>query len=134
MAIIDSSIYVASINQHEEFHERSLEWFHQAIAAKLPLLAPAILLAEVAAAIGRGQDDVVLAHRAVSLLRNSRLIHLHPVSIALAESAGRIAGERQIRGCDAVYVALALQLSQPLVTLDRQQARRSSGMIQVIEP
>ena len=133
MAIIDASVYTASINQHEEFHERSLEWLHQAIAAKIPLHAPAILLAEVAAAIGRGQNDVALAHRAVFLLRNSRLIHLQPVSIALAESAAKIAGEKLIRGCDAVYVALALQLSQPLVTLDHQQARRSSGIIQVIE-
>lgn len=133
MAIIDASVYVASINQHEEFHERSLAWLHQAIAAKIPLHAPAILLAEVAAAIGRGQNDVELAHRAVSLLRNSRLIRLRPVSIALAESAAKIAWEKRIRGCDAVYVALALQLSQPLVTFDSQQARRSSAIIQVIE-
>jgi predicted nucleic acid-binding protein len=134
MAIIDASVYVASINQQEEFHERSITWLRGAIAAKTPLVAPAIFLAEVAAAIGRGQDDVALARRAVALLRSSRLIHLHPVSIALAESAGRIAAERQVRGCDAVYIALAQQLNQPLVTLDRQQARRSSSMIQVIEP
>ena len=132
--ILDASVYIASINQREEFHARSLEWLHQAAAAKIPLLAPAIFLAEVAAAIGRGQDDAELARRTVSLLRNSRLIHLQPVSIALAESAAKIAGEKQIRGCDAVYVALALQMGQPLVTLDRQQARRSSSIIQVIEP
>lgn len=132
MTIIDSSVYIASISPHEKFYAHSLLWLQQAAATKAPLLAPAIFLAEVAAALSRGQKNTNLAQRAVSILRNSKVIDLQPVSITLAESAARIAGEQKIRGCDAVYVALALHLNQPLVTLDKQLADRGSNMIRMI--
>ena len=132
MAIIDSSVYIALINQHEAFHEQSLQWFRQAIATRTPMSVPAIFLAEVAAAMSRGQNDPDLARRAVTFVRNSKYISLQPISVVLAESAARIAGELRIRGCDAVYVALALQLNQPLVTLDHQLAYRGSNIVHVI--
>lgn len=132
MAIIDASVYIALVNRHEKFHEHSLQWFRRAIAMRTPLSAPAIFLAEVAAAVGRGQDDTELARRVVSAVRNSKYISLQPVSVALAESAAKIAGEQRIRGCDAVYIAMALQLNQPLVTLDRQLAQRGGIVVKVI--
>jgi len=93
---------------------------------------PAIFLAEVAAAVSRGQNDTDLARRAVTFVRKSRYIFVQPISIALAESAAKIAGEQRIRGCDAVYVAMALQSVQPLVTLDRQLAQRGSSIVSII--
>ena len=38
--------------------------------------------------------------------------------------AAELAAERQIRGCDAVYVALAQQCGATLITLDGQQRER----------
>lgn len=133
MTIIDASVYIALVNRHEKFHEHSLHWFQQAIATRTPMSAPAILLAEVAAAIERGQNNSELTRQAVAYVRNSRFISLHPVSIALAESAAKIAGEQRIRGCDAVYAALALHLNQPLITLDHQLAHRAGGVVHVIQ-
>lgn len=134
MAVIDASVYIAVVNAHEESHERCMRWLQQAVAEELPLWAPSIMLAEVAAALTRGLQDPSKVMGAAALLRNSKVIRLQAVSVALAERAAQIASDQKIRGCDAVYVALAAQLDQPLVTLDRQQYVRGGKVVQVIEP
>ena len=134
MAVIDASVYIAVVNAHEESHERCVRWLQQAVAEELPLWGPSIMLTEVAAALARGLQDPSKTMGAVALLRNSKVIRLQQVSVALAERAAQIAADQKIRGCDAVYVALAAQLDQPLVTLDRQQYARGGKVVQVIAP
>jgi len=134
MAVIDASVYVALINAHENDHVRSWAWFDQARAAEQPIVAPVILLAEVAAALSRGVGDSVLAHRVVRQLRHSGVIELVSVSQAMAERAAIIAADHRIRGCDAVYIALADQRGDALVTLDRQQLERGTAIVNVREP
>jgi predicted nucleic acid-binding protein len=134
MAIIDASVYVTLINTHEQDHARSWAWFEQAKAAQEPTVAPVILLPEVAAALSQGIDDLELAHRVVRQLRQSTTIELLPVTLALAERAAAIAADHQIRGCDAIYVALAEHLDQALITLDRQQLERGAAVVDAHEP
>ncbi|GAB4526772.1 MAG: hypothetical protein Kow0063_01330 [Anaerolineae bacterium] len=134
MAVIDASVYVALINAHEKEHASSWSWFEEAKAAQEPIVAPVILLAEVAAALSRGVGDVDLAHRVVEQLKRSGVIELLPVTLSIAERAATIAADLRIRGCDAVYVALADQLSQDLVTLDQQQLERAAAAVSVRKP
>ncbi len=134
MAVIDASVYVALISAHEKEHASSWRWFEQAQTAREPIAAPVILLAEVAAALSRGVEDPVLAHRVVQQLKRSGVIELIPVTLAFAERAGIIAANYRIRGCDAVYIALADQLGDCLVTLDRQQLERGAAIVTVREP
>jgi predicted nucleic acid-binding protein len=75
-----------------------------------------------------------LAHRVVQQLADSEVIELVPVSMALAERAAWISSEHRIRGCDAVYVALANQSNETLVTLDRQQLERGAAVVTVHTP
>jgi predicted nucleic acid-binding protein len=70
----------------------------------------------------------------VQQLARSEVIELIPVTLAVAERAALIAAEHRIRGCDAVYVALAEQLSDALVTLDRQQLERGAAVVPVRAP
>jgi predicted nucleic acid-binding protein len=58
--VIDASVYVALMNAHETDHANSWAWFQKAQAAGDPILAPVILLAEVASAISRGIGDPAL--------------------------------------------------------------------------
>lgn len=134
MAVIDASVYVALINAHEREHGSSWTWFEQAKAAQEVVVAPVVLLAEVAAALSRGVGDPVLAHRAVRQLMRSSLIELTPVTKALAGRAAAIAADHRVRGCDAIYVALAEQRGDQLVTLDRQQLERGSAVVAVRQP
>lgn len=134
MAVIDASVYVALINAHESEHTNSWAWFEQARAAQESVVAPVILLAEVSAALSRGVGNPALAHRVVQQLLCSNVIELTPVTTALAKRAAAIAADHRIRGCDAVYVALAEQLNDRLVTLDQQQFERGSAVITACKP
>ena len=134
MAVIDASVYVALVNAQEQAHARSWAWLERAKAAGEPVVAPDILLAEVAAAVSRGVGDLALAHRVAQHLRRSKVVELMPVALALAERAAFIAAEHRIRGCDAVYVALADQLGDCLITLDEQQLECGAAIVDAREP
>jgi predicted nucleic acid-binding protein len=132
--VIDASVYVALINRDEQYHEQSWAWFEQVIAAGSAMAAPTILVAEVAAALARGAGDLALARRVVQQLIGSQVVDLVSVTQVLAERAAEIAAERGIRGCDAVYVAVAAQLGDHLVTLDREQLERVAPLVTVQAP
>jgi len=134
MAVMDASLYVALVNEREDAHTSSWAWFEQAQAVREPILAPAIVLAEVAAALSRGLGDPVLARRVVDQLRDSGVVELIPVTLPLAVRAAAIAADYRLRGCDAVYVALAAQRGDSLITLDRQQLERGAAIVAVREP
>jgi predicted nucleic acid-binding protein len=134
MAVIDASVYIALINAHEAEHARSWAWFGQSQATGESIVAPVILLPEVAAALSRGVGDASLAHRVAQQLADSELIDLIPVTQPLADQSAAMAADHRIRGCDAVYVALAAQLGDTLVTLDRQQLERAAAVIDVRSP
>ena len=134
MAVIDASVYVALMNVQEQAHTRSWAWFERVKRAGEPVVAPAILLAEVAAGITRGVGNPALAHRVTQQLRRSKAVELMPVTLALAERAAFIAAEHRVRGCDAVYLALADQLGDCLITLDEQQLERGAVVVDAREP
>jgi len=134
MAVIDASVAVALVNSHEQEHGTSWAWLEQARATGESVTAPVILLAEVAAALSRGMGDSPLAQRVVQRLAQSELVELTPVTLIMAQQAAAIAAEHRIRGCDAIYVALAEQLGEQLVTLDRQQLERGAAVVGVRVP
>jgi len=134
MPVIDASVYVALINTHEADHASSWAWFQEAQAAGEPILAPVILLAEVASAISRGIGDSTLAHQVVEQLGHSKVIELVPITPTMAERAAAIAADREVRGCDAIYLALAEQMDDYLVTLDRQQLERGAEVVATFKP
>jgi predicted nucleic acid-binding protein len=134
MAVIDASVYVALMNEGEDAHARSWAWWVRTVSEGDPIVAPTILLAEVSAALSRGTGNAALARRVVTQLVRSELVDLIAVTRTLGEQAAAIAADYTIRGCDAVYVALAAQAEQCLVTLDRQQLDRAGAMVEVREP
>ena len=134
MAVIDASVYVALVNAHEREHSSSWAWFDQTLATGEAVVAPVILLPEVAAALSRGVGDPMLAQQVVRQMDRSEVIELLPAPMALATHAAAIAADHRIRGCAAVFVALAGQLSDTLVTLDRQQLERGAQVVAVRPP
>jgi predicted nucleic acid-binding protein len=88
----------------------------------------------VAAALSRAFNDYekgMAFANAVRDLPNLTLISLdEPLTIAAAELAAR----HRLRGADAVYAAVAKQYQTTLVTNDRQQLERLSGILPVMRP
>ena len=134
MTVIDASVYIALVNEDEPGFVVSWQWLQTIQAKRERLSAPAIMIAEVAAAISRGKGDVAHARRIIRRLQNSRLIEFWPISFALAERSAEIAADYRIRGCDAVYVALAEQLGTDLVSLDQQQVERGKAVVPTRRP
>jgi len=62
------------------------------------------------------------------LLRMPALRIVH-VERRLGMSAAQLAADLGLRGADAVYVALAQQLTVPLITLDQEQLDRTGSVI-----
>ena len=134
MPVVDASVCVALFHAEDPGHPASRRWLAESQSEAEPIVAPVVLLAEVAAALGRGLGDAALAREAVRLLRGRHLVELVPVTEALAARAAEIAAEEKIRGCDALYVALAKQLEMELVTEDRQQLERGAALIATRRP
>lgn len=131
MPVIDASVMISAINRDELGHSQSRDWLGDALLSGQQVSAPIVILAEVGAALSR---ELALAQQALSLLSQGTIIRLYPVSLELGQAAAVIASEHRIRGCDAVYVALARQLDTELVTLDRQQLERGASVVQTRRP
>lgn len=129
MPVIDASVCVALFKSDEPGHAGSRRWLIDRAGEDEPIVSPVIVLAEVAAAFGRGLNSPDLARQVVHLLRGRQLLELFPVTEALAVRAAEIAAQQKIRGCDAFYVALAKQLGMELVTLDQQQLERGAAVV-----
>jgi predicted nucleic acid-binding protein len=102
---------------------------------QLTIVAPSIVVPEVAAAIQAARRDgrvadtgAQIAHRSwVSLIED---IDVLAVDLALADRARELAATRMVRGMDAVYLAVALALEDPSsVGLLSFDVRQRSGLI-----
>ncbi|MEP7199115.1 MAG: type II toxin-antitoxin system VapC family toxin [Chloroflexota bacterium] len=121
---VDASVFMNAFNPSETGHAESrrlLEWMQQ---QPIPIIAPTLLLPEVAATISRGRNDAQLARAFAANV--SRLPHLTlvPLDTQLALQAADIAAQHRLRGSDATYAAVALRYGTTLVTLDREQHDR----------
>jgi predicted nucleic acid-binding protein len=134
MMIIDASVYVSRLQRQEVRHAESVQFLGEVMARGLVVFCPEILLPEVAAAVARGVDDAKLAQRVAMHLRTLPGHRFIAVDRVLAGLAVRLAAERRLRGCDAVYVALAQQEGARLVTWDRQQRERAEKTVETLTP
>jgi predicted nucleic acid-binding protein len=113
-------------------HESSSGWLERMARTGHRLVAPSILLTEVAAAVTKSTGNVADARWALDDMLG--LIEIHAVGEALATRAGEIAAAHGIRGCDAIYIALAESLGEELVTLDDQQLARGAAVVRTRKP
>ena len=134
MPVIDASVWVAINHAADPGHARCVAWFDSALESNDRLLAPTLLAAEVAGAIRRltGKQDV--AAGVVEQLFELGVVELIGLDPVRSRRAAGVAGSTSLHGADAVYLALAQELEEVLVTIDRQQADRASGIVEVRMP
>jgi predicted nucleic acid-binding protein len=93
-----------------------------------------LLLPEIAGAVARRTGAPRLAQRAVEAVLRLPALRLVVVDDVLARRAAILAGRLRLRGADAVYIATAATLRQPLVTWDAEQRDQAARVIQVMVP
>ncbi len=134
MVVIDASVYVSRLQRQEAQHVESVRLLEAVAARGVPVLCPEILLPEVAAALARGLDDAEFAYRVAAHLRTLPGHSFITVDRALSGSAARLAAEFRMRGCDAIYTALAQREGARLITWDKQQRERAAGVVETLTP
>ena len=134
MTVVDASVWVARLVPEDIHHVRSQTWLERFIADGGLVAGPMLLTAEVAGAISRRTGDPTLARTAVARLLRLPVLRLVAIDRRLGETATRLAADLGLRGADAVYVATALELQVPLLTLDQDQFSRAASTIIVSAP
>lgn len=132
--MVDASVWISRHVPSETYHETSAAWLRQYLGSGHRVIAPTLLLVEIAGAFARRTGNDTRTRQIVALLR--RLPGLHWVSLnpALRDRAADLAITLRLRGTDAVYVAVAERLRLPLITWDAEQLTRTSGRIPVRTP
>ena len=81
-----------------------------------------------------GLEFIEFAYRVAAHLRTLPGHSFIPVNRALSGSAARLAAECRLRGCDAIYAALAQREGARLITWDKQQRERAAGVVETLTP
>lgn len=129
MYCLDASVLVNSFIKSEEHYEYSKK-----LLDDIKSSGSVAILPEVASAVSRGSDDSETAAEFAAELRRIPNFTFVPVDSELSALAVKFAAENKLRGCDAVYVAVASLFKVKLITLDSQQLERSKGVVEACTP
>jgi predicted nucleic acid-binding protein len=131
---LDASVVLNAFNPAEAGHSTSLQVQTILQVRAIQVIVPTLLLAEVAAMIGRVLGDTTRAQ--LFARRPSQLPHLEWVVLTrpAALAAADLAAQHRLRGADAVYAAIALQYGTTLITLDREHLNRLTGLVPTRTP
>ena len=134
--VLDASVWVSRQLPGDPNNAAASAWLNQHLQTGGYFIEPVWLLAEIAAAISRqiGPQDAGVALALLYRLRRRRVMRFLPLSSALLRDTVDIAGSHRIRAGDAVYVAVARQLSIPLVSFDNDHLTRAGGVVTIIRP
>lgn len=134
MYVVDASVWVARFSEADSFHSPSRQWITIMMTGGVALAEPVLLLPEVAGALSRSLSDRARAKRAAAIITSVPTVSLFDVDAPLAREAASIATELNLRGYDAVYVALTERLGLQLVSWDRDHLSRASKRVPVLRP
>jgi predicted nucleic acid-binding protein len=133
LPVVDASVWVAYYHEADPAHATCFAWVGAALAQGERLVAPSLVLPEVAAALARlGGPET--AKTAVQHLRSRIGLVLLELDETRALRAADLAITARVRGADAVYLALAQERGDLLISLDRQQRERGSAVARVQSP
>lgn len=107
MSVVDASILVAVYHARDVFHQPSRVWLHQQLQAGALLVAPLLILSEVAGPITRQTGLSQAGYDAIQQIRALPRLILIPIDDDIATLGAELAADLHLRGADAIYVAVA---------------------------
>jgi predicted nucleic acid-binding protein len=134
MTVTDASIWVSLFLVDDAFHAECRLWLKGKASQGEPLIAPVIVLAEVAGAVARRTGSSQFGYQAVKRIQQIPTLQLVAISAEMGEFAAEVASTYRLRGADAIYVAVAYQMQMPLVSWDQEQIVRTTGFINAFSP
>lgn len=134
MPVVDASVWVGRFLPNDAHHAPSYRWLQRQTDLGISIEMPIIALAEIAGAVARRERSSVAGTRAVSLLQRLPNTRLFLIDERLGQMSAGIAAALRLRGSDAIYVALAQRLNEPLVTWALEQLDRGKSATQTMTP
>ena len=131
---LDANLFVARFREQDAAHHDALDFFEECERRSIRFFAPVILLGEVAGALSRIRRDPKFGQLAITRILALPRLRLRQIDSAFAEDAARLAARHQLRGVDAVYLALAKETKSTLVTWDGELLQHTSASVPVITP
>lgn len=132
--VIDACIFIAEQVREQSEHQSAQALLRTCVERKVQLFAPALVLAEVAAAVARLTQQPSLGE--VGALRVSHIPRMafRHIDLPFASAAARLAARHGLHGADSHYVALARELRCHLITNDDEILRRCPTTTTVMRP
>jgi len=130
--VVDASVWVARLVSEDVFHEPVKRWMSARLEEGDQFLAPSLLLAEIGGAISR-RTSTSLGLKAVEFVRDLPGLQLVEMENSLLHEAAQLAAELGLRGADSTYVAVAVRLDLPLMTLDADQRQKAGKRVTILE-
>ena len=130
--VVDASVWVARLVPQDVFHVSVKEWMSARLEDVDQFLAPSLLLAEIGGAISR-RTTPSLGLNAIEQIQTLPGLQLVDMEYSLLQEAAQLAAELGLRGADSTYVAVAVRLGLPLITLDIDQKARAAKRVHVLE-
>ncbi|HZG66209.1 MAG TPA: type II toxin-antitoxin system VapC family toxin, partial [Herpetosiphonaceae bacterium] len=132
--VLDASVVVSALWVRDERHEVSRAWLAGYLASGALLLAPSLILIEVAGVVARRTGDTVLGEEATAYFESIPVLELVDFDRQQSRLSARLAAELRLRGADTTTVALALERGVPLITWDKEQIERGGQRSEVRTP
>ena len=134
MYVVDSSFWVAWIWESDSHHRQADRWLTEARNLGTPLFAPPTLLPEVAGAVARRSESSEIGRLTLQLLLDYRHLTITEMGRDTATLVAELAADIRLRGADAAFVAVAMLLAVPLITLDNEQLDKARHRVTAETP
>lgn len=131
---VDASVFVSSLHPPDAYYSMSRQFTEQIRTEDWVVICPTLVVIECAGAIGRLTGREADGRDAITAVRSFRSLRFVPLSEELSDAAAELAAVHQLRGADAVYVAVAREFGTTLVTWDREMLTRSPAAVTTINP
>ena len=135
--VLDVSVVVAAVSSNEPHHAEALAFLQEIKARAGRLQVPATFLLELYAVLNRSPREI---RRLGFFTEDDPLyVELRPVDERLVQSIlqwmqNKMRGQSPTRGADLAYVAVAVDLNLPLVTLDNGLRKFKDAGLPIYSP
>lgn len=134
MFVVDASVWIAGFWPEDRHHNESRSWLTEVISRGEKTLSPAVVLAEIAGPIARLSGDSARSLQIVEDIVRLPGFELAVVTEELAVASAQVAADLRLKGADAIYVAVAIERSVPLITFDNEQLVRGRQLVETAIP
>jgi len=134
MYCIDASVIVNSLMEKESYCSQSKAFLNMVQHKGIKIFLPEIIIPEITSGIFRATKDEDFAFQFAKNLRAIPNFSFVSVDGRLADLASWIICKTNLKGVDAVYVALVFDYNLELITLDKEQLEKGKKLIKVRRP